>query len=56
MRFKENYPILQQVLEILFPSGCFWEGVCIVTGTIDGIPVNGKSYVELTHDYDYMKK
>ncbi len=56
MRFKENYPSLQQVLEELFPGACFWEGVCTVSGTINGISVNGKSYVELTHYYDSVEK
>lgn len=27
----------------------FWEGACTVTGTIDGAPVSGKAYAELTH-------
>jgi predicted secreted hydrolase len=49
IRFKENSPILQQILEALFPSACFWEGVCSISGTINGNIVNGKSYVELTH-------
>jgi predicted secreted hydrolase len=52
MRVKENYPLIQQFLEELFSGACFWEGVCIVSGTINGIPVTGKSYVELTHSYD----
>jgi predicted secreted hydrolase len=52
MRLKENYPLLQQFLEELFPGACFWEGVCMVSGTINGISVNGKSYAELTHSYD----
>ena len=56
MRFKENYPSLQQVLEELFPGACFWEGVCTVSGTINGISVNGKSDVELTHYYDSVEK
>lgn len=30
------------------PKG-FWEGVCSVTGSIQGSPVSGKAYVELTH-------
>ncbi len=30
------------------PEG-FWEGVCSVTGTIQGSPVSGKAYAELTH-------
>jgi len=52
MRLKENYPLLRQFLEELFPGACFWEGVCTVSGTVNGISVNGKSYVELTHSYD----
>ncbi len=49
IRFKENYPLIQEVLEELFPGACFWEGVCNVTGTINGVTVKGRSYVELTH-------
>lgn len=56
MRFKENYPLVQQILEKLFPGACFWEGVCSVTGTINNIPVNGNSYVELTHYYENPEK
>ena len=56
MRFKENYELLQQILEELFPGACFWEGVCTVSGTIKGIPVNGKSYAELTHYYDDVEQ
>jgi len=56
MRFKENHQLLQQILEELFPGACFWEGVGIVTGTINDIPVNGKAYVELTHYYDTAEK
>jgi predicted secreted hydrolase len=56
MRFKENSPILQQLLEALFPSACFWEGVCSISGTINGNIVNGKSYVELTHYYNGVRK
>jgi predicted secreted hydrolase len=54
--FKENYQLLQQILEELFPGACFWEGVCIVSGTINGISVDGKAYVELTHYYESIKK
>ena len=56
MRFTENYPLLQEILEELFPGACFWEGVCTVTGTINGVAVNGKSYVELTHYYDNLEE
>ena len=28
MRVKENYPLLQRLLEELFPGACFWEGIC----------------------------
>jgi len=30
----------------------FWEGTCSVTGTIDGVPVSGKAYAELTHSWE----
>jgi predicted secreted hydrolase len=53
MRVKENYPLLQRLLEDMFPGACFWEGICSVSGTINGVSVNGKSYVELTHCCDY---
>jgi hypothetical protein len=49
MRVKENYPLLQRLLEELFPGACFWEGICTVSGTINGFSVSGKAYVELTH-------
>jgi predicted secreted hydrolase len=52
MRVKEEYPLLQQLLEELFPGSCFWEGICTVSGTINGAAVNGKAYVELTHCCD----
>jgi predicted secreted hydrolase len=52
MRVKEEYPLLQQLLEELFPGACFWEGICTVSGTINGLSVNGKAYVELTHCCD----
>jgi predicted secreted hydrolase len=52
MRVKENYPILQRLLEELFPGACFWEGICTVSGSINGISVSGKAYVELTHCSD----
>jgi predicted secreted hydrolase len=52
MRVKESYPLLQQLLEELFPGACFWEGICTVSGTINGLSVSGKAYVELTHCCD----
>ena len=44
----DNQMMQVELLEV-FPLGCFWEGVCSVTGTIGGIPVTGKAYAELTH-------
>jgi predicted secreted hydrolase len=52
MRVKENYPLLQRLLEELFPGACFWEGICTASGTINGFSISGKAYVELTHYYD----
>ena len=52
MRLMENHPLAQQVLEELFPGACFWEGVCRISGTINGSLVNGKAYAELTHSYE----
>ncbi len=52
MRVKENYRIIQRLLEELFPGACFWEGICTVSGTINGVSINGKAYVELTHCSD----
>lgn len=49
MRPIENHPRLQEILAIIAPGSCFWEGVCSVTGSINNIPVNGRAYVELTH-------
>jgi len=43
-----NQMMKVEILEA-FPLGCFWEGVCSVTGTIEGMPVSGKAYAELTH-------
>ena len=54
--FKENYQLLQQILEELFPAACFWEGVCIVSGTINDVPVEGKAYAELTHYYESIDR
>ncbi len=54
--FKENYQLLQQILEELFPGACFWEGVCFVSGTINNVPVEGNSYVELTHYYENINR
>ncbi len=54
--FKENYQLLQQILEELFPGACFWEGVCVISGTINGISVDGKAFVELTHYYENIEK
>lgn len=56
MRFTENYPLLQEVLEELFPGACFWEGVCIVNGTINSTEINGRAYVELTHYYTFQEE
>ncbi len=55
MRFTENYPLLQEALKELFPGACFWEGVCIVNGTINGTEINGRAYVELTHYYTFQE-
>jgi predicted secreted hydrolase len=55
MRVKENYPIIQQLLEKMFPGACFWEGTCMVYGYINNLPVYGKAYVELTHYYNNEK-
>jgi predicted secreted hydrolase len=52
MRARENYPVLQQIFEMLFSGAFFWEGVCTVSGTIDGNSVNTKAYVELTHSHN----
>jgi predicted secreted hydrolase len=49
IRLPENFPIIRQYLLKLFHGMCFWEGVCTVSGTIDGVRVHGKAYVELTH-------
>ena len=48
MHITKN-PILLEIITRIFPGGCFWEGSCSVTGTIEGAPVSGKAYVELTH-------
>ncbi len=56
MRLMEDHPIIQQVLEELFPGACFWEGVCKISGTINGSTVNGKAYAELTHSYEKIDK
>lgn len=52
MRIAEEYPLIQQILELISPGACFWEGVCIVTGKISGIDVQGNAYVELTHRHN----
>ena len=53
MRLLGNYPMLQQILERWFTAAFFWEGVCTVSGTINGEPINGMAFVELTHRYSY---
>jgi len=52
MRLAEDFPNIQQYLSKLFPGMCLWEGVCTVSGTIKGVAVYGKAYVELTHSYE----
>lgn len=52
VRVAEEYPIIRQILELITSGACFWEGVCTVTGTINGIDVEGEAYVELTHNYN----
>jgi hypothetical protein len=52
MRVLEEFPLLQQIFELLFSGACLWEGLCTVSGTINGILVEGNAYVELTHRYD----
>ncbi len=53
MRVAEDSPLIFQILNKIIPGSCFWEGVCTVSGTINGELVSGKAYVELTHHYDY---
>jgi predicted secreted hydrolase len=53
MRVGEDYPAIRQILDKIIPGSCFWEGVCTVSGTINGALVQGKAYVELTHHYDF---
>lgn len=38
----------QEYTQSIFGSPKYWEGLCSVTGTRDGSPVNGHAYVELT--------
>ncbi len=52
MRVGEDSPLIQQILNKIIPGSCFWEGVCEVSGTINGALVKGEAYVELTHHYD----
>jgi predicted secreted hydrolase len=52
MRIAEDYPRIQEYLAKITPGMCFWEGVCTVSGTIDGVAIQGKAYVELTHRYN----
>jgi predicted secreted hydrolase len=52
MRVGEEYPVIRQLLNQIIPGSCFWEGVCTVSGTINGVLVEGEAYVELTHHYD----
>jgi len=51
MRVGEDKPLIRQILEKIVPGACFWEGVCSISGTINGVVVQGKAYVELTHHY-----
>lgn len=52
MRVGQEYPAIRQILDKIIPGSCFWEGACTVSGTINGVLVQGKAYVELTHHYD----
>ncbi|MCX6665654.1 MAG: hypothetical protein NT038_06300 [Euryarchaeota archaeon] len=53
MRLFENLPPwAQQFIVYFVPCTCFWEGACTVSGTINGSPVTGSAYVELTHTYN----
>ena len=51
MHITKN-PTLLQIITKIFPGGCFWEGSCSATGTIGGVSVSGKAYVELTHFWE----
>ena len=52
MRVAEDSPLILQILNKIIPGSCFWEGVCTVSGSINGELIAGKAYVELTHHYD----
>ncbi|MBN1861346.1 MAG: hypothetical protein JW840_07800 [Candidatus Thermoplasmatota archaeon] len=52
MRIGDDNPLIRQIVELIIPGSCFWEGTCIVSGTINGVTVQGKAYVELTHHYN----
>jgi predicted secreted hydrolase len=51
MRLADGWPIVQQILEKYLTAG-FWEGICTVTGDMNGQPISGSAYVELTHAYE----
>ena len=50
IRIPEKFSIIRQYLSNVLPEMIFWEGICIVSGTINHITVHGKAYVELTHN------
>jgi len=49
VRVIQDLPRVQQFLAQLIPDSCFWEGAGTVSGTIGGVSVTGKAYIELTH-------
>ena len=51
MRATSN-PVVIQFLSKLLPGSCFWEGACLVTGSIEGEQISGNAYVESTHSWE----
>ena len=47
LTLKPAFPGQELVLEQR-TGATYWEGACTVTGTVDGKPVKGQAYVEMT--------
>lgn len=54
IRIDGSHLIIEYLLSKIFYNSYFWEGDCIVSGTINGQNVHGKAYVELTHGDKYI--
>jgi len=54
IRIDGSHSIIKYLLSQIFYNSYFWEGNCIVTGSINGQKVHGIAYAELTHSDKYL--